>query len=523
MSRHIVVKKTVVCLLLSSGRALSGCNLDDEDCRESRMHPDLPSVKKRMEYQSKIADEEASDYKKKQGKQFVREKLHTPANKKNAKNVIMFLGDGMGITTKKAARTLLGGEEQSLAFEKKTHTGLSRTYNVNKIVPEKKSTATAYLCGIKANSGTKKVSGYVDRSDCLQTRNVKKNVSSIAKWALDAGKSAGVVTTTRITHASPAGVYAQKKERNWENDSEVKSDCGAKKNVEDIAYQLIHGEVGSKKKVILGGGRREFVDTTLKKKGKRSDGRNLIEEFINQKKRNAYVENLEELNNLNITNVDRLLGLFQDNHMLYHLETDEQSNQPTLAEMTRKSKKILSRNEQGYFIFIEGGQKNHGHHDTYARLALDETLEFAKAIQLARELTEEADTKKMVTADHSHSFTYSGYANRGNDIFGPAPGKPSDGKPYMTLGYANGPSYDKFYDVEQHQRQDPTTIIKKKPRDEFPVTIPLASETKKSDDVAVFASGPWAHLFKKNYDQNTIPHMMAYASCLADGQIACSK
>ncbi|XP_036322971.1 membrane-bound alkaline phosphatase-like [Rhagoletis pomonella] len=521
--RHTLVLATVFCTLLTVVQALPACAQDDEDCRESRMHPEFTGASKRsgVAYQTKVADEDTSEYWLDQGKQFVKEKLSTPLNTNIAKNVIMFLGDGMGITTHSAARNLLGGEEEFLSFEKFPYTGLSRTFNVNRIVSDSASTATAYLCGVKAFGGTIGVAG-VERTDCQQSANATNHVYSIAKWALDAGKLAGVVTTTRITHASPAGVYAHVAERNWENDSEVDSDCGADSNIEDIAYQLIHGEVGSKLSVIMGGGKREFVDSNLYANGLRSDGRNLIADYQEQNSKNAYVETLSELNSLNFSEVDRLLGLFEDSHMLYHLETDELSNQPTLEEMTRKSIEFLSRNEQGYFIFIEGGRIDHGHHATYARLAMDETVEFSKAIQAARELTNEEDTLIVVTADHSHTLSYSGYSDRGNDIFGAASYTASDSKPYMTLSYANGPSYSKFYDVNQHERLDPTTLITGKARDRFPATLPLSSETHGGDDVAVFASGPWAHLFTSVYDQNTIPHMMAYASCLPNGLTACS-
>lgn len=409
-TRRLILVGSISLLLLRTAQMLPACTQDDADCRESRMHPEFLSKHDRLSTQSRVAGEDNTQYWLDQGKKFVKKKLRTPVNKNIAKNVIMFLGDGMGITTHSAARNLLGGEEKSLYFETFPHTGLSRTHNVDKIVPDSASTATAYLCGVKAIGGTIGVSGHVDRTDCLQSSNVTHHVHSIAKWALDAGKSAGVVTTTRITHASPAGVYAHVAERNWENDRKVKDDCGAGSKVQDIAYQLIHGEVGSKLSVIFGGGRREFLDRKLHAKGKRSDGRNLIEEYKQQNSQNAYVETLNELNSLSITQVDRLLGLFQDSHMVYHLETNEKSNQPTLAELTRKAVEFLSRNNEGYFIFIEGGRIDHGHHDTYARLALDETLEFAKAIQTARELTNEADTLIVVTADHSHALSYSGYA-----------------------------------------------------------------------------------------------------------------
>lgn len=112
---------------------------------------------------------------------------------------------------------------------------------------------------------------------------------------------------------------------------------------------------------------------------------------------------------------------------------------------------------------------------------------------------------------------------RGNDIFGRTPANPDDKKPYMTLSYANGPSYEKFYDVANKERLDPTTLITGDVHDQFPATAPLDSETHGGDDVAVFASGPWAHLFTGVYEQNTIPHLMAYASCLSNGLTVCSK
>jgi alkaline phosphatase len=63
-----------------------------------------------------------------------------------------------------------------------------------------------------------------------------------------------------------------------------------------------------------------------------------------------------------------------------------------------------------------GGRIDHAHHDTKAHLALDETVEFAKAVQTAADLTDEEDTLIVVTADHAHTMSLSGYPARGNDI-----------------------------------------------------------------------------------------------------------
>ncbi|XP_053947174.1 membrane-bound alkaline phosphatase-like [Anastrepha ludens] len=520
-TRRALFYATVVCILLAA-QALPPCARDDEECRDSRMHPDLEEPTGRV-FARKFDGDDTNDYWRNQGKEFIKAKLAEKRNTNKAKNVILFLGDGMGITTHSAARNLIGGEEQYFSFEKFPFTGLSKTYAIDRIVPDSANTATAYLCGVKAMKGTIGVSGQVEREDCEAMLNTSTHVYSIAKWAMDAGKSAGVVTTTRITHASPAGVYAHIAERDWEDDSEVKQSCGANTNVKDIAYQLIHGEVGSKLSLMMGGGKRHFVDPKLYVNGTRSDGLNLIEQYQQLSAQNAYVESRAELNNLNFTNVQRVLGIFADSHLKYHLETDENSVQPTLEEMTRKAIEFLSRNEQGYFIFIEGGRIDTAHHDNMARIALDEVVEFSKAIQAARDLTNEEDTLIVVTADHSHSFSYSGYPYRGNDIFARTPANPVDRVPYLTLSYANGPGYETFYDVVNKVRRDPTTLITGDIYDAFPATAPLDSETHGGDDVAVFASGPWSHLFTGTYEQNTIPHLMAYASCLSDGLTACSN
>ena len=395
-------------LLLSCVVALPKCQRDDEECRDRYMHPDLPEIPK--QYQRALDIENTNEYWRSLGQDFVLNQMLTKPIKKQAKNVIMFLGDGMGLTTIAAARNLLGGEEKSLSFNEFPFTGLAKTYSVDKIVPDSACTATAYLSGVKAQEGTLGVNGNVDMGDCQAGRDRNNWVYSIAKWAQDVGKSTGIVTTTRITHASPAGVYAHIAHRDWENDQEVNLNCGANSDVEDIAYQLIKGEVGSKLDFVMGGGKKHFIDASLYKNGKRGDGLNLVEEYKKQSAKNLYVETNDELMSANLKDWDRVFGLYNDDHMLYHLETDGSTTQPTLEVMTRKAIEFLSQNENGYFLFVEGGRIDLAHHQNLARIALDETIEFSKAVALGRELTNEDDTLIVVTADHSHAFSYSGYS-----------------------------------------------------------------------------------------------------------------
>ncbi|KAL4601464.1 alkaline phosphatase-like isoform X1 [Arapaima gigas] len=112
-------------------------------------------------------------------------------NKNIAKNLILFLGDGMGVPTVTAARILKGqlsgqsGEETELEMDKFPFVALSKTYNTDAQVSDSAGTATAYLCGVKANWGTVGVNAAAVRNQCNTTAG--NEVTSILKWAKDAG------------------------------------------------------------------------------------------------------------------------------------------------------------------------------------------------------------------------------------------------------------------------------------------------------------------------------------------------
>ncbi|BFF97479.1 membrane-bound alkaline phosphatase [Drosophila madeirensis] len=508
----------LVCLALSA--AVPQMSPVDE---EESMHPHLPphGIRARA-----ISGEATQAYWHEASKQLLREKLSQVRNTNRAKNIILFLGDGMGLATLAAARSYIGGEEQKLSFEEFPFTGLSKTYSVDKITPDSACTSTSYLCGVKANYGTIGVNAHVLRGDCQAMANASNHVFSLGKWAMDSGKAAGLVTTTRVTHASPSGVYAHTADREWENNALLEEGCGEQAaGLQDIAMQLIYGEVGSKLKVMLGGGKRNFYDPEFYDKGRRTDGRNLVEEFEALQEGNTFVKTQKKLLKVNATETGRLLGLFSSGHMHYHVEqlADPENNEPTLEEMTEKAIEVLSTEEQGYFLFVEGGKIDISHHDTMARIALDETAELSKAVRRARELTNPEETLIVVTSDHSHTFSVSGYQPRGSDIFGAAKAKGQDKKPYLPLSYANGKSFDLYYNTLTHEREDPVALASGDFDQLFPAMVPLESETHGGEDVGVFASGPWAHLFTGVYEQNAIPHMMAFAACVGDGLTACQN
>lgn len=412
----------------TQSRAPSFCSINPTNsrCSDQIEHPDLPAVELRQD----LKPEANQEYWLKLAEDIVKEHAERKENKNRAKNIIFFLGDGMGIQTVTAARMLLGDENKKLSFEEFPYTASVKTYCVDAQVADSACTATAYLAGVKTNDGMTGINARIKRYDCEGTNDETAYTDSIAAWAQKANKATGLVTTTRVTHASPSGLYVHTANRDWESDYCVKykdcddgddvednlSGCDASK-IQDISQQLVRGNVGSNLNVIMGGGSRGFLDKDIVDaygvKGQRTDGLNLITEWENNgKQKKKVVRNRDELMNMDTSQVDYLLGLFgPGGHFKYHLQAEEEgvTDQPTLWEMTEKALEVVSKNENGFFLFVEGGRIDSAHHDTLARAALRETIQFQDAIANARAKFSEEDTLIIVTADHSHTMQISGY------------------------------------------------------------------------------------------------------------------
>uniref|UniRef100_A0A182N3F7 Alkaline phosphatase n=1 Tax=Anopheles dirus TaxID=7168 RepID=A0A182N3F7_9DIPT len=468
-----------------------------------------------------------TDYWLAQAQETLAKKLATPHNTNHAKNVIFFIGDGMSAQTVAATRMYLGNEANSLSFEHFKDIGTVRTYCVNRQVSDSSCTATAYLSGVKINYGMINIGASVPRYTCEYDRNAS-DVEGLLKWAQDAGKATGIITTTKITHATPAGAYASTANRYWENDVEVESNDCDPARVEDIAEQLVGTETARRFNVILGGGRGNLLPEDVVDEeghhGYRRDGKNLIEQWKSTHAamgRAEYVWNRDQLMAVDTARTDYLLGLFESGHMKYNLELKDNADatrmEPTLEDMTRKAIELLQKNKNGYVLFIEGGLIDVAHHDTFARLALDETAEYSKAIDTARKLTSEEDTLIVVSADHAHTMTYNGYPLRGNDILGLGDISNEDNLPYTTLSYANGMSYYSTYTSDNlGVREDVSRYDYTKIDQEYMATVPLNAETHGGDDVAVWVSGPMSHLFRGVYEQNAIPYLISYVAQIGD-------
>jgi len=475
--------------------------------------------------------ERTSEFWLRSGRQALGQALKVAPITERAKNGIIFIGDGMSLTTITAARILSGqllnksGEGEQLSFEQLHNVALVKTYNVDQQVPDSAATATAILCGVKANFYTLGLNANVKLNDTNCARVQRNQVDSILRQAQAAGKSTGIVTNTRITHATPAAGYAHTANRRWECDAQMPRGVLEQAQCKDIARQLVEDEPGSKLNVIMGGGRRCFFGANFvdpgpgAQAGIRQDGRNLIEQWIGQRRANnnhnyAFVNCTRDLRSINVDKTDYLLGLFAYSHMSYEeLRDQSRDGEPSLAEMTEVAIKILSKNPLGYLLLVEGGRIDHAHHENVAGVALRETIALSWAVQTARNMVDPADTLLGVTADHAHALTINGLAPRGNPILGLSYFKEhSTQLPYTTLIYGNGPG------GAQRPRPDPSQGPNSTDSPYYVQHAAIHQEEAFHDgsDVAIFASGPYAHLFQGVQEQSYIAHVYAYALCIGD-------
>jgi alkaline phosphatase len=467
-------------------------------------------------------------------------KFDSPTKRK-AKNIILFVGDGMGVSTVTAARILEGqtsgrdGEFNRLSFERFPDLAHSVTASANQQTSDSAPTATAMVSGIKTNDGAISVDQTILRTEISAEVTGAKSVKTILEQAEGRGMSTGIVTTARLTHATPAVNYAHIADRDWEADSNLPA--GA--TVKDIARQLLESSYGNGLEVALGGGRSYFMPNTkadpeyTTQKGRRTDGRDLTAEWITNYRNSEYVWDQAGFDAVNPATTDHLLGLFERSHMRY--EADRQTDaagEPSLAEMTEKAIKILQKNKKGYYLMVEAGRIDHAHHAGNAYRALTDTIALSEAVKKARKLTSDKDTLILVTADHSHVFTIAGYPSRGNPILGKTAvdgvnALDSLGLPYTTLSYANGPGWTGGLQRKEFNpanegtiaatyegsklRPDLTTVDTSSPNYLQESTVPMGSETHAGEDVTIYADGPGSYLVRGTLEQNAIYHVLAHA------------
>jgi alkaline phosphatase len=436
----------------------------------------------------------------------------------NPRNVIFFVGDGMGISTVTAARVYSVGVDGKLSIDRMPYTALSRTYSSDAITPDSAPTMTAMVTGANTNNDVIGLDATTEPHDFNKDGDGAP-LTTILELAKAAGKSVGVISTARITHATPAACYAHINNRDREN---------------DIALQALPGDPLFNPKLLsgvdllAGGGRRFFLPNTVVDEegslGGRSDGRDLRAEF--QAQGYSYVWNTAGWDGITRSNLP-VLALFESSHMEYeHDRPGDVGGEPSLEELTVDAIELLSGSPSGYFLMVESGRIDHAHHAGNAWRALVDTEELDQAIGAAMAKVDLSNTLIIVSADHSHVFNIAGYPLRPatelpytptstvpnytaaaySNLFDvvyhidPATGSiaaagDKNGAPYTTLVYGNGPGYR-----GPVARVDPWTdpvpglngVPPSGPEDtEYlqEAAVPLSSETHSGEEVGIYAVG----------------------------------
>ncbi|MET0265061.1 MAG: alkaline phosphatase [Duganella sp.] len=430
-----------------------------------------------------------------------------------AKNIIFFLGDGMGPTTITAARIYKYGEDGSLTMDTLERTARIKTFSADAQTTDSAPSMAAYMTGVKMNNEVISMSPETvatnpgrDANGNLGVNNCAANNGTIAPTILELakarGKAVGTITTTELTHATPATAWSHICNRNAQY---------------HIAAQLVPGGAGFNSAlgdgvdVLMGGGRNHFTPYGAGNTTGRADGRNLLTELA--AKGYTVAANKTEMN---AATGKKFIGLYSSrSHLEYELDRTatpplgEGASQPSLAEMTVKAMDLLAQNTNGYFLMVEGGRIDHALHGTNAKRALTDTIAFDDAIKAAlakARLTDPtlANTLIVVTADHDHTLAFNGYGKRGNPILDinrgyrdGLPAKDADGKTYTTLVFGNGPNRPAL-----RNNLDSATVLADNYLQETGVR--LSSETHGGGDVKLFATGAGAKPFKGTLDNTKV-------------------
>lgn len=436
------------------------------------------------------------------------------------KNLVFFLGDGYGIVPMTATRTYAVGEDGELTIDKFPETAFIKTYSQDAQVTDSAPSMSAYMTGVKMNNDVIAMSAdtqavdaqfnpYFSGADSTCPANNGTPVTTLLELAKADGRGTGVVTTTRITHATPAATYAHICNRDGEN---------------TIAAQMVPGGAGYNAAlgsdgidVVLGGGRQNFLSQNAG--GRRTDGRDLVAEM--QARGYRYVSDTANLNATS-NSTTKLLGLFNSSHMNFDLDRDPAA-EPSLAEMTGKAIDVLGQNPKGFFLMVEGGRIDQALHPTQARRALQDGKAFDEAIQTAIDKLQVLDpglqnTLIVVTADHDHTLVMNGYsarigatsdANPGilglmRDYTDPStPALDADGRPFTTLVFGNGENRVQGPRSAQPALTD-DQVFDKNYHQEAAVRMSPGGETHGGGDVWLGAMGLGADSFHGTLDNTQV-------------------
>lgn len=287
-----------------------------------------------------------------------------------AKNVIMLIPDGMAQDATALARWYNGGE--MLALDEMA-SGLVRTYSADAAIADSAPAGTAFATGHKSHTGYVGVlpdQNTMPGLSAIAAGDQKKPVANILEAAKLANKSTGIIATSEIMHATPAAFSAHYPDRS---------------NYDALSEQQVYAGID----VVLGGGAQYFTAAG------RKDGEDLIGD-IHSLGYNVVTNTAE----LKAANTGKIWGMFADKAMAYDMDRDP-VKQPSLAEMTAKAIDVLSKDEDGFFLMVEGSKVDWAAHANDPIGIISDVNAFDKAVAEALAFAKE-DQNTLVIASTDH-------------------------------------------------------------------------------------------------------------------------
>lgn len=273
-------------------------------------------------------------------------------------NVIMLIADGAGLVHRTLARVMSSGVSSRLPSEKMWEVGIADTHSADAFVTDSAAAATQLATGYWTNNGM------ISVAPCGTA------VKTILELAKELGKSAGIVATSRITHATPAAFGGH---------------CAAREDENEIALWMLANEVD----VLIGGGRRHFLPDS--EPGKRTDGRNLLSEL--EESGWTVQDSFDFLKN---DRSDKVCALLANSHL-----PPAADREYTLQELTNEAIRRLSTNPYGFFLMVEGSQIDFAAHNNDGARVVEELLDFEGAVAEACEFAKkDGNTLVVVVSDH---------------------------------------------------------------------------------------------------------------------------
>ncbi len=300
------------------------------------------------------------------------------------KYVFMFIGDGLGAAQRQIAEyymTDVEGGEGKLLMNRFPVAGINTTHSLNTLVTDSAAAGTALATGHKTNNGM------------ISMLPSGVRVESIAQYANRNGMKTGLVTTTRLTHATPAVFASSNVSRNNEN---------------EIAVDFIDSKID----FFAGGGYRNFIPQG-EKGSKRKDDRDLAGEFEMEGYEVFIGEDAaEDFMNLKVEKNQKVFAALTSSHMPYEIDrVNSRDHIPSLADMTKKGIEVLSKNRKGFFMMVEAGRIDHAAHANDAASVIHDTLALDRAVGEAYEFYKRypEETLIVVVGDHETGGLGLGY------------------------------------------------------------------------------------------------------------------